>query len=81
MKLVFAGSPRFAIPTLEKLVEAGYDVHGVITQPDRPSGREQQLQPSPVKEAALRLGVPVYQPEKIKSEQSSVYLGVGHAFR
>ncbi|MBI2815816.1 MAG: methionyl-tRNA formyltransferase [Acidobacteria bacterium] len=69
MKLVFAGSPRFAIPTLEKLVEAGYDIHGVVTQPDRPSGREQQLQASPLKEEALRLRLPVYQPEKIKSDE------------
>ncbi len=68
MKIVFAGSPRFAIPTLEKLVAEGYDVRAVITQPDRPVGREQQLQASPVKEAALRLGLAVHQPEKIKSD-------------
>ncbi len=68
MKIVFAGSPRFAIPTLEKLVAEGHEVQAVVTQPDRPSGREQQLQPSPVKEAALRLGLAVHQPEKIKSD-------------
>jgi len=68
MKIVFAGSPRFAIPTLEKLVGAGYNVLAVVTQPDRPGGREQQLQPPPVKEAALRFGLAVHQPEKIKSD-------------
>jgi methionyl-tRNA formyltransferase len=69
MKIVFAGSPLFAVPTLERLAEAGYEILGVVTQPDRPAGREQQLQASPVKRAALRLQLPVYQPDKIKSDQ------------
>jgi methionyl-tRNA formyltransferase len=69
MKVVFAGSPQFAVPTLEKLVQTGYNVLGVITQPDRPAGREQQLQASPVKHAALRMGLPVYQPQKIKTDE------------
>ena len=68
MKLVFAGSPQFAVPTLEALA-AGHEIIGVVTQPDRPAGREQQVQPSPVKQAALRMGLPVYQPEKIKSDE------------
>ena len=74
MKIVFAGSPRFAVPTLEKLAGEGHDICAVITQPDRPSGRGQQLQPSPVKEAALKLGLPVHQPEKIKSDDARALL-------
>ena len=70
MKIVFAGSPQFAVPTLEKLVTAGHEVCAVITQPDRPAGREQQVQPPPVKRAAMRLGLAVHQPAKIKSEQA-----------
>src|SRR5258708_1465816 len=70
MKIVFAGSPRFAIPTLERLVAEGHEIQAVVTQPDRPSGRDQQLQPSPIKEAAVRLGIPVEQPEKIKKDDA-----------
>ena len=68
MKIVFAGSPQFAVPTLEALAAAGYELLGVLTQPDRPVGREQQLHASPVKQAALRRGLPVHQPEKIKGD-------------
>ena len=64
--LVFCGTPQFAVPTLEKLVEAGFNVRLVLTQPDRPKGRGLGLVASPVKQTALRLGLPVYQPEKIK---------------
>src|ERR1700758_5868925 len=67
MSLVFAGTPRFAVPTLEKLVESGFHVRLVVTQPDRPRGRGLELMPSPVKESALKLGIPVSQPEKIKT--------------
>ena len=74
MKLVFAGSPEFAVPTLERLAAEGCEILAVITQPDRPVGREQQLHPPPVKEAALRLKLPVYQPEKIKSDEARVFL-------
>jgi methionyl-tRNA formyltransferase len=66
LRLVFLGTPRFAVPTLEKLVEAGHDVCAVFTQPDRPKGRGQQTAISPVKEAALRLGLPVHQPERVR---------------
>jgi methionyl-tRNA formyltransferase len=66
LDLVFCGTPRFAVPTLEKLVEAGFRVHLVVTQPDRPKGRGLELVPSPVKESALRLNLPVIQPERIK---------------
>src|SRR3984893_11456485 len=66
LDLVFCGTPRFAVPTLEKLVEAGFRVHLVATQPDRPKGRGLELVRSPVKESALGLHIPVSQPERIK---------------
>jgi len=67
MRLVFCGTPRFAVPTLERLVEAGHTVPLVVTQPDRPRGRGMEVTISPVKDAALRLGLAVAQPEKIKN--------------
>ncbi|MEJ7605346.1 MAG: methionyl-tRNA formyltransferase, partial [Bryobacteraceae bacterium] len=66
MKLVFMGTPQFAVPTLEAIVTAGHTVRAVFTQPDRPKGRGQQLSDSPVKEAAKSFGIPVYQPEKVR---------------
>ncbi|MGA2686633.1 MAG: methionyl-tRNA formyltransferase [Candidatus Korobacteraceae bacterium] len=65
--LVFCGTPLFAVPTLEKLVSAGFRVKLVVTQPDRPSGRGMGLAASPVKRTALALDLPVTQPEKIKN--------------
>jgi methionyl-tRNA formyltransferase len=67
MKLVFCGTPAFAVPTLKLALRAGYDVPLVVTQPDRPVGREQALTPPPVKIAAVEAGIPVTQPEKIKN--------------
>ena len=67
MKLVFCGTPQFAVPSLEHLVAAGHDVRLVVTQPDRPQGRGMELTAPPVKQSALRLGLPVTQPEKIKN--------------
>jgi methionyl-tRNA formyltransferase len=69
MILIFCGTPRFAVPTLEKMVEAGHSVPLVVTQPDRPRGRGMELASSPVKATALRLGLPVQQPDKIKSNE------------
>jgi methionyl-tRNA formyltransferase len=66
MKLVYMGTPAFAVPTLEELAAASYSLLAVFTQPDRPKGRGQSLAMPPVKEAALRLGLPVYQPERIR---------------
>jgi methionyl-tRNA formyltransferase len=66
MDLIFLGTPGFAVPTLEGLVDAGHRVLAVYTQPDRPKGRGGQLNASPVKQAALRLGLPVHQPERIR---------------
>src|SRR5690349_10685547 len=67
LNLVFCGTPRFAVPTLEKLVEAGFRVHLVVTQPDRPKGRGLELVASPVKESALKLNLLITQPDRIKT--------------
>ncbi len=69
MILVFCGTPRFAVPTLEKLVAAGHSIPLVVTQPDRPRGRGMELAISPVKATALRLGLPVLQPDQIKNNE------------
>jgi methionyl-tRNA formyltransferase len=69
MDLVFAGTPQFAVPTLEKLVEAGFSVKLVVTQPDRPSGRGMEPAPSPVKRSAVAFKLPIIQPDKIKNNQ------------
>jgi len=65
VRLVFLGTPDFAVPSLEQTVSAGHEVAAVFTQPDRPKGRGQQLQSPPVKLAALRLGLSVQQPERV----------------
>ncbi len=67
LNLVFCGTPRFAVSTLEKLVEAGFRIHLVVTQPDRPKGRGLELVQSPVKQSALRLNLPISQPDRIKT--------------
>src|ERR1700687_6205691 len=67
MLLVFCGTPRFAVPTLEKLVEAGHSVPLVVTQPDRPRGRGMDVAVSPVKDAATRLGIAPLPPATIKN--------------
>jgi len=67
MLLVFCGTPRFAVPTLERLVEVGHSVPLVVTQPDRPRGRGMEVAVSPVKDAATRLGIAVVQPAAIKN--------------
>jgi methionyl-tRNA formyltransferase len=69
MKLVFCGTPRFAVGTLEAVIAAGHEVALVVTQPDRAAGRGMQVQVGAVHEAALRLGLPVIQPEKIKKNE------------
>ncbi len=66
MKLVFLGTPSFAVPTLEAVVAAGHQVLAVYTQPDRPKGRGGVLAQSPVKESAVRLGLAVNQPERVR---------------
>jgi methionyl-tRNA formyltransferase len=67
VKLVFCGTPQFAVPTLEALLAAGHEIALVVSQPDRPVGRAQQLTAPPVKEVALAAGLTVTQPEKIRN--------------
>jgi methionyl-tRNA formyltransferase len=67
LNLVFCGTPLFAVPTLERLVQSGFRLSLVVTQPDRPKGRGLELIPSPVKQSALHLALPITQPDKIKS--------------
>ena len=65
MRVVFMGTPDFAVGTLEALIEAGHQVIGVVTQPDKPKGRGKTLMPTPVKEVALKHQIPVYQPKNL----------------
>jgi methionyl-tRNA formyltransferase len=74
MRLVFLGTPAFAVPTLDAIAAAGHEVTAVVTQPDRPRGRGQQLAPPPVKEAAIRLAIPVYQPERVRRPEAVEFL-------
>jgi methionyl-tRNA formyltransferase len=75
MRIVFCGTPEFAVPSLRRLAaEPGISVEAVITQPDRPRGRGQHVSASPVKEAAFAAGLHVYQPETIKSESAQEFL-------
>ncbi len=67
MKLVFCGTPRFAVPTLEALLAAGHEIPLVVTQPDRPVGRTQEVAAPPVKQTALAAGLAVTQPDKIRN--------------
>jgi methionyl-tRNA formyltransferase len=70
LKIIFAGTPEFAVPALQALHDKGYEVVGVLTQPDRPSGRGLKLHPSAIKLKANTLGIPVYQPSELKSKES-----------
>lgn len=70
MKIVFMGTPAFAVPSLEMLIAEGYSIAAVVTQPDRPQGRKKVLTPTPVKEAALRHGIPVLQPQRLRSPEA-----------
>jgi methionyl-tRNA formyltransferase len=74
MRVVFLGTPDFAVPALQALLDHSYDVRGVFTQPDRPSGRGQKLQSSPIKILALKQGIPVFQPERIRDEANRTVL-------
>jgi methionyl-tRNA formyltransferase len=67
MDIIFCGTPRFAVPTLERLAAEGFRVRLVVTQPDRPRGRGMEVSHSPVKQSATALGLPIVQPEKIKN--------------
>ncbi|MFI3156666.1 MAG: methionyl-tRNA formyltransferase [Methylococcaceae bacterium] len=69
MKIIFAGTPEFAVPCLQMLLDSGHEICAVYTQPDRPAGRGRKLQPGPVKELALTAGVPVFQPLTMKTSE------------
>jgi len=69
LRIVFMGTPDFAVPSLEILVENGYNVVAVVTAPDRPAGRGQEIRLSDVKQCALKHNIPILQPEKLKDEQ------------
>jgi methionyl-tRNA formyltransferase len=74
LRIVFCGTPAFAVWSLQRLIaEPDFEIAGVVTQPDRPRGRGQEIRTSPAKDAALAAGIPVYQPEKIKSHEGYEY--------
>lgn len=68
MRIIFMGTPDFAVPSLQRLIDRGYEICGVFTQPDKPKGRGHKLQPPPVKELALKYHLPVYQPVSLREE-------------
>ena len=70
MRIVFMGTPDIAATCLKKILDDGFEVVGVYTQPDRPKGRGMKLVASPVKEVALAAGIPVYQPENFREEET-----------
>ncbi|WP_308590543.1 methionyl-tRNA formyltransferase, partial [uncultured Megasphaera sp.] len=68
LRIVFMGTPDFSVPSLEKLAQAGYDIAAVYSQPDKQRGRGKKVTYSPVKEKALELGLPVFQPDSMRDE-------------
>jgi methionyl-tRNA formyltransferase len=79
MRIVFAGTPEFALPALDAIAASRHELVGVFTQPDRPAGRGRKLTPSPVKSRAIELGMPVFQPERLKNNQVALDQLVGLA--
>ena len=79
MVVVFFGTPQFAVPTLQRLLDSAHSVAGVITQPDRPRGRGQKVTYAPVKALALGRGIPVYQPDRLKPPEVADTLRAWHA--
>ena len=81
MKIIFAGTPEFALAPLRAIVEGGFDLVGVITQEDKPQGRKGVLTPPPVKTLALSLGLPVFQPAgkgvPVKGQLCEILAGIG----
>lgn len=70
MRIVFMGTPDFAVPALETLIQSEHQVVGVVTQPDKPKGRGKAVQMPPVKEKALEYDIPVFQPVRIRNEEA-----------
>lgn len=79
MKIIFAGTPDFAVPALNKLITAGHEILMVLTQPDRPAGRGMKLQASPVKQLALQHQLAVFQPESLKSIEAQANIAATQA--
>ena len=79
MKIIFAGTPEFAVPALAALIQAGHDVVMVLTQPDRPAGRGMQLKASPVKQLALQHNLAVFQPQSLKSVEVQAQIAAVNA--
>ncbi len=74
MRIIFAGTPEFAVPTLQMLIDSAHEVCAVYTQPDRPAGRGRKLTPSPVKSLAVSAGIPVFQPQTLRTEEEQQQL-------
>lgn len=74
MKVIFMGTPDFSVGTLEALDDAGHEICLAVTQPDKPKGRGKEMQFPPVKEAAVRRGIPVFQPKRVRTPESVEYL-------
>ena len=70
MKIIFMGTPDFAVPSLMEMISQGHELLAVVTQPDRPRGRGQKQTFSPVKQKALEYGMPVFQPEKLREKEA-----------
>ena len=79
MKIIFAGTPEFAVPALAALIAAGHEIVMVLTQPDRPAGRGMKLKPSPVKVLAQQHGLPVFQPESLKPQEVQAQIAATQA--
>ena len=74
MRILFMGTPDFALPTLKALYEGGYEIVGAVTQPDKPKGRGHHLMPPPIKVYALEQNIPVYQPATLRGEEFAALL-------
>ncbi len=74
MRIVFMGTPDFAVPSLKNLIKAGHEIVGVVTQPDRPKGRKQILTKSPIKQLAEMMGIQIYQPDRIRNKDAIEYV-------
>lgn len=74
MRMIFMGTPDFAVPCLQKLIDAGHEICGVFTQPDKPKGRGYTLMPPPVKELALKYDLNVYQPTTLRNEETQAFI-------
>lgn len=74
MKIIFMGTPDFAVPSLKRLIEDGHEIQCVVTQADKPKGRGHKLTPPPVKDIALSYGIPVFQPATLKTDEAFDFL-------